>query len=98
MTASQSKEGVGSCDPLRTQDSQRTVNPTSQMGALSDLPECDLLYMLMTEDEHESVCVSFKAPTLYLQEDQHIYVTPTDVDELVRGVCINVSVIHVYIW
>ena len=60
-------------------------------------PECELLQMLMVEENHDTIRVPLKGSTLNLKEDEVVWVTSVDVNELLRGAWINVSVIQVYI-
>ena len=99
MTPTASKEGAGSCDPQRAlvsdQADRRVVLRVDE--PTTNPPECRMLQSLMVEDAVDTVRVTFHASSLYLQEDQDIWVTATDVNELLRFECLNVSVIHVYI-
>ena len=93
---------MGSCDPLRTQESEPGIEVHErQMIVASErldrTPQCDLLNMLMVDESHDTVRVPLKGSMLYLKEDQVVWVTSLDVNELIRGACINVSEIQVFI-
>lgn len=91
---------MGSCDPLRTLESELEVHEHVMIVAserVDRTPQCDLLNMLMVDENHDTVSVPLKGSMLYLKEDQVVWVTSLDVNELITGACINVSVIQVFI-
>ena len=90
--ASQSKERVGSCNPINTEESGAGLGKHGAVCMVEDqlTEECALLDVLMTEEEHDTIRVPLKAPLFYFHEDKDVWVTATDISEFLRGACANV--------
>ncbi|XP_056696628.1 uncharacterized protein [Spinacia oleracea] len=95
-----SKEMVGSCDRKTEESAAKSKKQTLADNTIQGLgPSCNYLKFIITTvpgEVYKNTSISLPASVWHYDEDRKTYVLEVDVEEFLRGACLNISVIQVY--
>ena len=92
---------MGSCD----RKTQESTTKSKKAGLVHDAiqglgPSCKYLQFIMTsapDDIYDNTTIPLAASVWHSDFDQETYITASDIGEFLRGACLNISAIQVYI-
>ena len=91
---------VGSCDRKTEESAAKSKKQNLADDTIQGLgPSCNYLKFIINTapgDVYKNTSIPLPASVWHYDEDRQTYVNEVDVEEFLRGACLNISVIQVY--